>query len=91
LRMALGADAWRLVRVVVSHGLTLTLAGIAVGAGAALGTTRLLGDMLYRVSPRDPLVFGSAIGVMAIAAFVACVVPAVRATRIDPLRVLRDA
>jgi putative ABC transport system permease protein len=75
--------------VVVSHGLTLTLCGIVVGAGAALGTTRLLGDMLYRVSPRDPLVFGSAFAVMAVAGFAACVVPALRATRIDPLRALR--
>jgi predicted permease len=91
LRMALGAEPSHLVRVVVSHGLTLTLAGIGVGAGAALGTTRLLGDMLYRVSPRDPLVFGFAFGVMAVAAGVACLVPAVRATRIDPLRVLRNA
>jgi predicted permease len=89
LRMALGAEALHLLRIVVSRGLTLTLSGIAVGAIAALGTTRLMGDMLYTVSPRDPLVFVSAFAVMAVAALAACVLPAIRATRIDPLRALR--
>jgi predicted permease len=89
LRMALGAEALHLLRIVVSHGLTLTLTGIAVGAGAAFGTTRLMGDMLYKVSPRDPLVFGSAFAVVTIVALAACVLPAIRATRIDPLRALR--
>jgi ABC-type antimicrobial peptide transport system permease subunit len=90
LRMALGAEALHLLRIVVSRGLTLTLSGIAVGAIAALGSTRLMGDMLYTVSPRDPLVFGAAFAVMAIAALAACVLPAIRATRIDPLRALRE-
>ena len=49
-----------------------------------------MGDMLYKVSPRDPLVFGSAFAVMVIAALAACILPAIRATRIDPLRALRD-
>jgi predicted permease len=89
LRMALGAGAARLVRLVVARGLVLTAAGVAVGATVALGGTRLLGDLLYQVSPRDPAVFGSAFLMMGIAAAAACLVPAWRATRIDPVRALR--
>jgi predicted permease len=90
LRMALGAGASNLLRQVMSHGLTLTGLGIAVGAAAALGLTRLLGNLLYKVSPRDPLAFGLALVVMTIAAIAACFVPAWRATRTDPARILRD-
>jgi len=90
LRMALGADAGDLLRLVMSHGLALTATGVLLGAGAAFELTRLMGNVLYKVSPRDPLAFGSALVVMAIAAVVACYVPARRATRTDPLRALRD-
>jgi macrolide transport system ATP-binding/permease protein len=90
LRMALGAGASNLLRQVMSHGLTLTGVGIAVGAAAALGLTRLLGNLLYKVSPRDPLAFGSALLIMTVAAIAACFVPAWRATRTDPARILRD-
>ena len=90
LRMALGARASDLVRLVLSHGFTLTGGGVVLGAAAALGLTRLLGYLLYEVSPRDPLAFGSAFLVMAIAALAACLVPAWRATRTDPVRALKD-
>jgi macrolide transport system ATP-binding/permease protein len=90
LRMALGAGASNLLRQVMSRGLTLTAAGITLGAAAALALTRLLGNLLYKVSPRDPLVFGSALLVMSIAAVAACFLPAWRATRTDPARILRD-
>ncbi|HXN52629.1 MAG TPA: ABC transporter permease [Candidatus Acidoferrum sp.] len=90
LRMALGAGASNLLRLVMSHGLTLTAAGVVLGAAAALASTRLLGNLLYKVSPRDPLAFGSALIVMTIAAAAACFVPAWRATRTDPARILRD-
>ena len=90
LRMALGASAADLLRMVMSHGLLLTACGLAVGAAAALGLTRLLGTLLYQVSPRDPLAFGSAFVVMALAAIAACFLPAWRATRTDPVRALRD-
>ena len=89
LRMALGAGAARLVRLVVARGLLLTVAGVAVGGLVAFGGTRLLGSLLYQVSPRDPAVFASAFLVMGIAAAAACLVPAWRATRIDPVRALR--
>jgi predicted permease len=90
LRMALGADASNLLRLVMSRGLTLTAGGVLLGAAAALALTRLLGNLLYKVSPRDPLAFGSAFLVMTIAALAACFLPAWRATRTDPARALRD-
>jgi len=89
LRMALGAGAADLLRMVVARGLRLTLAGIFLGAIAALLLTRLMGNLLYQVSPRDPIAFGLALVVMITVACVACFVPARRATRIDPVRALR--
>jgi predicted permease len=90
LRMALGADATNLLRLVFSRGLALTAGGVALGAAVALGMTRLLGNLLYEVSPRDPMAFGSALAVMTIASLAACFLPAWRATRTDPARALRD-
>jgi predicted permease len=90
LRMALGAGASNVMRLVLSRGLLLTTAGIVIGVGVALLLTRLLGNLLYQVSPRDPLAFGSALVVITIASFVACFLPAWRATRVDPARALRD-
>jgi putative ABC transport system permease protein len=90
LRMALGADAGNLVRLIMSNGLALTVAGVVAGTAAALGLTRLMGTLLYKVSPRDPAVFGSAFLVMIIAATAACFLPAWRATRTDPVRALRE-
>jgi macrolide transport system ATP-binding/permease protein len=90
IRMALGAGASNLLRVVMSRGLALTAGGMALGAAVALGLTRLLGNLLYKVSPRDPLTFGAAFVVMTIVSLAACFLPAWRATRIDPVRALRD-
>jgi predicted permease len=89
LRMALGAGAADLLRLVMSRGLRLTAGGILFGTVAALALTRLLGQLLYNVSPHDPLVFGSALAVMATTAISACLLPAWRASRTDPARVLR--
>jgi ABC-type antimicrobial peptide transport system permease subunit len=89
LRMALGASTNDLLRLVISRGLRLTIAGIIIGVTAALILTRLMGNLLYKVSPRDPLAFGSAFVVMMIVALAACFLPAWRATRIDPVRALR--
>jgi predicted permease len=88
LRMALGADAAALLRRVLGQGLALTAAGIAVGVLAALAVTRLASGLLYNVSPRDPVAFAMAFLVMSAAALAACVVPAWRAARIDPVRAL---
>jgi predicted permease len=90
LRMALGADASDLLRLVMSHGFRLTAAGIILGAAVALLLTRLLGDLLYKVSPRDPAAFGLAFLIMTVASVAACFLPAWRATRTDPIRALRD-
>jgi ABC-type antimicrobial peptide transport system permease subunit len=90
LRMALGARAADLLRHVMSHGMALTAVGIGLGIAAALSLTRLLGYLLYKVSPRDPMAFGAAFVVMAIVALAACFLPAWRATRTDPVRALRD-
>jgi len=89
-RMALGAGIRDILRLVLSRGLRLTIAGIAIGGGAALLLTRLMGNLLYKVSPHDPLAFGSALAVITIASLAACFLPARRATRIDPARVLRE-
>jgi len=90
LRMALGADAANLLRLVMSHGLALTAGGVVLGAVAALGLTGLIGNLLYKVSPRDPLAFGSALVVITLASLAACFLPAWRATRIDPVQALRE-
>ena len=90
LRMALGAGASDLLRLVISRGLLLTAGGIVIGATAALLLTRLMGNLLYKVSPRDPLAFASAFAIMTIVALIACFLPAWRATRIDPVRALRS-
>jgi putative ABC transport system permease protein len=90
LRMALGADASNLLRLVISRGLALTAGGVLLGGVVALALTRLLGNLLYKVSPYDPLAFGSALAVMTMAALAACFLPAWRAARTDPARALRD-
>jgi ABC-type antimicrobial peptide transport system permease subunit len=59
--MALGATVRDLLRLVLSRGLRLTIAGVAIGAAAALLLTRLMGNLLYKVSPRDPIAFGAAL------------------------------
>jgi predicted permease len=89
LRMALGASASDLMRVVVSKGLALTTVGVALGGLAAFELTRLMGYLLYKVSPHDPLAFSSAAAVVFGAALVACIVPAWRAMRTDPIQALR--
>ena len=89
LRMALGAGASNVLRLMLSRGLLLTTTGIVIGIALALLLTRLLGNLLYQVSPRDPLAFGSAFVVMLAAALAACFLPAWRATRTDPMRALR--
>jgi ABC-type antimicrobial peptide transport system permease subunit len=90
LRMALGADAAMLLRLVMSQGLALTAGGVVLGTLAALGLTRLIGTMLYKVSPRDPAAFGLAFAVMTVASLAACLAPAWRAAHTDPLRALRE-
>jgi macrolide transport system ATP-binding/permease protein len=89
VRMALGAATGDVLRLVISRGLRLTIAGIVVGAIAAFVLTRLMGNLLYKVSPRDPIAYGLALLVLIGVAMLACFLPARRATRVDPVRALR--
>jgi len=89
MRMALGAGAKDILRLVLSRGLRLTIAGIAVGAVAAFVLTRLMGNLLYKVSPNDPIAYSVALVILIIVALFACLVPARRASRVDPVRALR--
>lgn len=90
LRMALGAGASDLLRLVMSQGMMLTAGGIVLGGIASLALTRLIGDMLYKVSPRDPMSFAWALIVMTVVSLTACFIPAWRASRMDPVRALRE-
>lgn len=91
LRMALGATGWDLLQIVMLKGFQVTIAGICLGGLVAMASTRLLGDLLYKTSPRDPASFGAAFVAMAIAAVAACLVPAWRAMRTDPVRALSSS
>jgi predicted permease len=89
LRMALGADAAAVLRLVVGYGVKLALVGLAFGVPTALVSTRLLGGLLYGVSPTDPVVFVAVSFAVLAVATVACCVPGWRAMRLDPLVALR--
>src|SRR5205085_3440047 len=90
VRMALGADRLGVVRMVVSRGMALIGVGLAFGAAAAMGLTRIMSTLLYGVSSTDPLTFVAAAVMLAVAAFMACLVPAARASRVDPAVALRN-
>jgi predicted permease len=89
LRTALGAAPSALLRLVLSQGLRLTAIGIFLGGLVAFASTRLIAYMLYQVSPRDPRAFVAALVVMVLAALLACLAPAWRAARTDPVTALR--
>jgi putative ABC transport system permease protein len=95
IRVALGAQrgAQRgdVLGLVLRHGATLTLAGIAVGVGAALWLTRLLEGLLYGVTPTDPTSFAAVVALLIGVALAASYLPARRAMRVDPMSVLRNA
>jgi putative ABC transport system permease protein len=89
IRMALGARGSDVLRLVVTQGMWLAVTGVVVGAGLALISTSVLASYLYEVSTTDPLTFVG-IGLLLIGvAFLACYVPARRATKVDPLVALR--
>lgn len=89
VRIALGAGRKDILRLVVNHGMKMALGGVAIGLIAAFGLTRLLGEMLYGVSATDPATFAVIALLLAAVAMAACMVPAWRATRVDPIRALR--
>jgi predicted permease len=90
IRRALGASGGQVVGTTLGAGMRIALAGILVGVAGAVLTARSLSSLLYRVEPHDPAVMAGSAGLVALAALAACLVPAVRATRIDPATLLRD-
>jgi putative ABC transport system permease protein len=91
VRAALGASAAVLLRMVLRDGMTLALVGLALGVVGALGLTRLMSSLLIGVSARDPLTLIAAAATLGLVALVACLIPALRAARLDPLVALREA
>ncbi len=89
IRVALGAGAADIVRLVIRQGVTLAIVGAAVGVLGALATTRLLTHLLYEISASDPIAFGGVVALLAVVAVVASYFPARRAARIEPMDVLR--
>ena len=90
IRMALGASPQDVLRMVLREGIGLAAVGLGLGFVLALGAGRLLGSLLYDVSPHDPVIFVSAPLVLAAATLLACYLPARRATRVVPLTALRS-
>jgi putative ABC transport system permease protein len=89
LRMALGAASPDILALVMSAGLRLALAGIAIGSLLAFGVAQSLRGMLFAVTPADPLVFVAVPAALLVTAAAACAVPALRASRVDPMMALR--
>jgi ABC-type antimicrobial peptide transport system permease subunit len=90
IRMALGAGPRDLLGLVVRQGLSLAALGIGVGVAAALVLSRVLSSLLYGVSAADPLTYGAIVLAVALLALLASYVPALRASRLHPARVLRS-
>lgn len=89
IRIALGAQAADVLRMVIQQGITLAIVGALLGTGVALGVTRYLASMLYDVHASDPLTLISVAVLLTLVAFVACYLPARRALRVDPMVALR--
>ena len=87
--MALGARPFDVLKLVVRQGMILSLIGVVVGLGGALALTRVMSSLLFGVTERDPITFGVVAALLMLVAFIACFVPARRATRVDPLIALR--
>jgi putative ABC transport system permease protein len=90
VRMAMGAHSLDVLRLVLGGGLRLALLGVAAGALTFLGVSRALAGLLYGVTPGDPATLAAVSGLLLAVAAVACLAPALRASRIDPVQALRD-
>jgi ABC-type antimicrobial peptide transport system permease subunit len=89
IRIALGAEPVHVRRVFVRYGLGLCVFGIAIGLGAAAMLTRAMRSLLFGVTPVDPLTFAAVPLTLLLAAFVACYLPARKASRVDPIECMR--
>jgi ABC-type antimicrobial peptide transport system permease subunit len=89
VRIALGARAGTVLALVLGEGVRTVAAGVVLGAALALAAGRLVASLLYGVSPRDPAVLAAVAGTLVAAAVVASLVPAWRASRVDPVEALR--
>jgi predicted permease len=89
IRMALGAQTLDIFHLVLSQGLIMTLIGVGIGLVAAFGLTRFLGGLLIDITPTDPLTFAGIALLLVIAAVLASYIPARKATKVDPMVVLR--
>ncbi len=89
IRMALGAKPGQVIGVVLSHTAILLAAGTAIGVMLALLAGRFVSQILYGISPADPVTYTAAVGLMALVAFAACLFPIRRAIRVDPVTALR--
>jgi ABC-type antimicrobial peptide transport system permease subunit len=87
--MAIGAGRGEVIRLVLSGGLAWSAAGLAIGLAVAFAATRAMRTLLYGVAPFDAMTFASAGALLLFVAAVACLLPAIRATRINPVRALR--
>jgi putative ABC transport system permease protein len=89
IRMALGAQPRSILKLVVGRGLVLVSVGVVIGVLASLGLTRFIENMLFGVTPTDPLTFAMIVALLGLVALLACLIPAQRALRVDPIVVLR--
>jgi putative ABC transport system permease protein len=89
IRVALGAQASDVFRMVLREGLGMIAIGVAAGLAGAWGLTRLMSSLLYGVSPNDAIAFASAVPLLVLAGLLACLIPARRAMRVDPMVALR--
>jgi putative ABC transport system permease protein len=90
IHMALGATRGNVLGMVLGQGFRLTIAGLVAGLAASFALTRLLQAQLFRVKPSDPLTITAVTVFIGVVALIACYIPANRATRVDPMVVLRD-
>ena len=89
IRMALGAGAADVLKLILKNGMALTIAGVFMGLAIAFALTRLMSILLYGVQPTDAVTFGAVSVTLIAAALLACYIPARRATKVDPLVALR--
>jgi putative ABC transport system permease protein len=89
VRMALGARQMDVLKLVVRQGMLLTLVGVILGLGAAYFLTRVMSSLLFGVTQKDPVTFAAVAALLIAVSFIACFVPARRATKVDPLEALR--